>query len=135
MAELMRETTYFNLESFVLEGKFTHLYTMTGGTGTGKVRMGQIVSYDVTTGKLIPYVEGTNEPFSIIIMEFADTEIDLESGDQKVAILQPNGGKFNHNKLYLDYNTPYVHGSNNPTLLGLWKIGIPLVNIDAGEEV
>lgn len=54
-------------------------------SGEGEIQIGQVLSYDEATGKVVKYVSGTNEAFSI-----AMSEADATSEDVPVLVAVPN---------------------------------------------
>lgn len=82
MSNLVKDVASFERHVYKIEGPLGR--NMVLASGEGEIKMGQVLSYDETTGKVIKYVSGTNEAFSIAL-----NEADSTLGDVPVLVAVP----------------------------------------------
>lgn len=82
MSNLVQDVTSFSRKVTKIEGPLGE--NMTLASGEGAIKVGQILSYDESTGKVVKYNSGHNAAFSIAL-----SEADSTSGDVPVLVARP----------------------------------------------
>lgn len=117
MANCVKDLNSYNTKVFKISGPLGQRKTLK--SGEGKIEVGQILSYDETTGKLKKYVKGTTEAFTIAL-----GESDSTSADSVVLVAIP----------VTVFNTKEVKGTNLTTdfkaIKELWTNGIILEEVE-----
>lgn len=75
MSNLVKDGTSFSRKVTKIEGPLGR--NMVLASGEGEIKIGQVLSYDEATGKVVKYVSGTNEAFSIALNEADSTTEDV----------------------------------------------------------
>lgn len=117
MANFVRTLSGYERTVYKISGPLGQRKTLK--SGEGKIEVGQILSYDETTGKLKKYVKGTTEAFTIAL-----GESDATSADSVVLVAIP----------VTVFNTKEVKGTNLTTdfkaIKELWTNGIILEEVE-----
>lgn len=116
----------FDNEVYKIDGPLHEGLSLAAGEGI--VTMGQVVSYDDTTGKLLRHIPGTNKAFSIIFLANGEPEINASTADMRVSILRGNSR----------FNKKHVVGMDPDldfqSVRELWENGIYLEEVIGGDE-
>lgn len=97
-------------------------------SGEGSIKMGQVVSYDDATGKLVKHIPGTNKAFSIVYLANGEEEVDTATEDKRVSILRAIS-RFNKKHVVgIDPDTDFQ------SVRELWENGIYLEDVIGGDE-
>lgn len=117
MSNLVKDVTTFETKVYKIAGPLGK--NMTLKSGEGKIEIGQILSYDETTGKLVKYEKDTNEAFTVAL-----SEADSTSEDTVVLAAVPN----------TRFNSLEVKGADLTTdfkvVKELWKSGITFEEVE-----
>lgn len=116
MSNLVKNVTEFDTKVYKIEGPLGK--NMTLAQGENKIEIGQLLSYDKTTGKLVKYVKDTKPAFTVAL-----SEADSTSGDAVVLVAQPN----------TRFNSLEIKGANLTedfnVVAELWGNGITLEEV------
>lgn len=82
MSNLVKDVTSFSRKVTKIEGPLGE--NMILASGEGAIAIGQVLSYDESTGKVVKYNSGSNTAFSIAL-----SEADSTSGDVPVLVARP----------------------------------------------
>ena len=83
MSNLVKNVADFDTKVYKISGPLGK--NMTLASGENKIEIGQLLSYDKETGKVVKYVKDTNPAFTIAL-----SEADSTSGDVPVLVAVPN---------------------------------------------
>lgn len=126
MSNLVKEVTSFDTKVFKISGPLGK--NMTLKSGEGKIQIGQVLSIDETTGKLIKYVakglEEEDPGTATEALTIALSDADASSGDTVVLVALPN----------TVFNKAEIKGADLGTdykcIKELWKSGIILEEVE-----
>lgn len=82
MSNLVKNVTEFDTKVYKISGPLGK--NMVLASGENAIKIGQLLSYDKTTGKLVKYVKNTKTAFTIAL-----SEADSTSGDVPVLVAVP----------------------------------------------
>ena len=83
MSNLVKKVADFDTKVYKISGPLGK--NMTLASGEKKIEIGQLLSYDKTTGKVVKYAKETKPAFTIAL-----SEADASSGDAVVLVAVPN---------------------------------------------
>lgn len=75
MSNLVKDVTSFSRKVTKIEGPLGE--NMILASGEGAIQIGQVLSYDESTGKVVKYNSGSNVAFSIALSEADSTTADV----------------------------------------------------------
>ena len=116
----------FNTEVYKIDGPLHEGLLV--ASGEGSIKMGQVVSYDDSTGKLVKHIPGTNKAHSIVYLANGEEEVDASTEDKRVSILRAIS---RFNKKHVVGIDPDV---DFKSVRELWENGIYLEDVIGGDE-
>lgn len=116
MSNLVKTLHEFDTKVYKIEGPLGKNLMLKSGEGA--IQIGQVLSYDESTGKVVKYVSGTNAAFSIAL-----SEADSTSDDVPVLVAVPNT-RFNSKEIIGMTLTTDFKGIKE-----LWSNGITLEEV------